>query len=110
MAGYGIWYGVAISWPVVGGCPASELRQHLSERVPPAASPMFTFMSMLITNDAVKGVLYHENVLTCPKSSNYDVLFQENVLDGTKFMFSLDKTWMRQELGLVRSGASQFAS
>ena len=32
MAGYGIWYGVTISWPVVGGCSASELSQHLSER------------------------------------------------------------------------------
>ena len=90
--------------------PGEQIAQHLSERVPTDAGPMFTSVSMLITNDAVKGVLYHENVLTCPKSSNYDVLFQENVLDGTKFMFSLDKTWMRQELGLVRSGASQFAS
>ena len=110
MAGYGIWYGVTISWTVVGGCPASELSQHLSERVPTDAGLMFTSVSMLITNDAVKGVLYHENVLTCPKSSNCDVLFQENVSTGTKFMFSRDKTWMRQELGLVRSGASQFAS
>ena len=59
MAGYGIWYGVTISWPVVGGCPASELRHHLSERVPTDAGPMFTSLSMLITNDAVKGILSH---------------------------------------------------
>ena len=38
------------------------------------------------------------------ESSCYDVLFQENVLNGTKFMFSRDKTRLHPELGLVRSG------
>ena len=53
---------------------------------------------------------YQENVLGYPESSNYDVLSRENVLGGTKFMFPRDKAWWRQELGLIRSGASQFAS
>ena len=55
-----------VSQLVVGGCPVSELRQHLSERAPTAAGNRVNIHTQLIG--------------------------------------------MRQELGLVRSGASQFAS
>ena len=63
--------------PVVGGCPASELRQHLSELVPTDVGDHINIHVNVITNDAVKRIWLHqlfkfliwyqENVLTHPK-------------------------------------------
>ena len=39
--------------PVVGGCPASELRQHLSERAPTDAGNHVNIHVNVITNGAV---------------------------------------------------------
>ena len=55
-----------VSWPVVGGCPESELRQHLSERAPTD--------------------------------------------DGNHVYIPTQVIGMRQELGLIHSGAAQFAA
>ncbi len=40
--------------PVVGGCPASELRQHLSELVPTDVGDHINIHVNVITNDTVK--------------------------------------------------------
>ena len=80
--------------PVVGGCPASELRQHLSELVPTDVGDHINIHVNVITNDTVKRIWLHqlfkfliwyqENVLTHPKLLCWFVLYRGNVLDGTK--------------------------
>ena len=80
--------------PVVGGCPASELRQQLRELVPTDVGDHINIHVNVITNDTVKRIWLHqlfkfliwyqENVLTHPKLLCWFVLYRGNVLDGTK--------------------------
>ena len=51
---------------------------------------------------------YQENVLSCPKLLYYDVC-SEKTFYMELILCLRDKTRWRQELGLIRSGASQFA-
>ena len=69
-----------VSWPV--GADAQRANCEAPERA--GADSAGNHVNILCDSSCK---WYQENVLSYPKSSYYDVLFLENVLDGTNFMY-----------------------
>ena len=61
--------------PVVGGCPASELRQNLSELVPTDVGDHINIHVNVITNDTVKRIWLHQLF-------KFLIWYQENVFNS----------------------------